>query len=180
MKKRFLAATAALLISLSVGIPAAHASYGDDIEYGQIYDIDEDYDNYNSGQGEILDSEYDYSGYGNSETNINPYQEENVLGNNNSYNQYQRTSEPNTVKAFIICLGIGLLIGFIVTLSMKSSMKSVRQQTGAADYKNPNGIKLRERRDDFLYNRIEKTPIAQPRQQGTPPQGNRPNQPPKP
>ena len=161
MKKRFLAAAAAMLLTFSVGIPTVSA-YADN-GYGEIYDIDEDH--YDSGQGEILDSEYDYEGYGNAEevTQENGYV---------TYDQYQTTArQANPALTILICIGIGLLIGFIVTASMKASMKSVRQQTGAADYKDRTGIKLSVRRDDFLYNRIEKTPIAQPRQQGTPPQG---------
>ena len=165
MKKRFLAAAAALLLSFTAGIPtlgnmSAYADNG----YGEIYDIDDDY--YDSGQGEILDSDYDYQGYGNAEevTQEDGYE---------TYDQYQTTArQANPALTILICIGIGLLIGLIVTGSMMASMKSVRKQTGAADYKDRTGIKLNVRRDDFLYNRIEKTPIAQPRQQGTPGQGN--------
>lgn len=196
MRNKLLAAAAALTLCFSAGIPAALSSYASEGDYGQIYDIDDDY--YDSGQGGILDSDYEYEGYGNteedsavlySEDNVisgseSPtvtYNENNVIsGNESGYGQYQ-TAQPNPVKTFIICLGIGLLIGLIVTMSMRASMKSVHRATGAADYKNPNGINMRERRDDFMYNRIEKTPIQR---QQTPPtaptQGNRPNQTPRP
>lgn len=189
MKNKALAALSALLLCFSAGLPTAMSAYAEDGEYGQIYDIDDDY--YDSGQGGILDSDYDYQGYGNEESAVlysednvisgnDVYSDDNVIsGNEGYYSGYERT-QPNPVLTFFICLGIGLLIGLIVTMSMRASMKSVHRATGAAEYKNPNGINMRERRDDFMYNRIEKTPVAQPRQQTPPTQGNRPNQPPRP
>jgi len=166
MKKRLLAAAAALLLSFSAAIPTMSA-YADN-GYGEIYDIDEDY--YNSGQDDILDPDYDYEGFGYVEEDDSQLQDGDI-----TYDQYEQTrSQPNPLLAFMICLGIGLLIAFIVTSSMKASMRSVHQKTGASDYKKQNGVKLSERRDDFLYNRIEKTPIPQQRQQSPPMQGNRP------
>lgn len=165
MKKRLLAAAAALLLSFTAGIPTwKNMSANADNGYGEIYDIDDGY--YDSGQGEILDSEYDYQGYGNAESSDSQTQD--------GYVTYEQTASRNVnpVMTYVICIGIGLLIGLIVTGSMMASMKSVRKQMGAADYKDRNGIKLSVRRDDFLYNRIEKTPVAQPRQQGNPGQGN--------
>ncbi|MBR1823853.1 MAG: hypothetical protein IJ779_06440 [Ruminococcus sp.] len=137
MKNRFLAVLAAFTLIFSAGAPVyttAHADNG----YGDIIDAEIDGDgniNYDSEQGEILDSDYDYT-------------------ESSNY-----TEDKNTAKTLGICILIGIAIGGIVTLSMVSSMKSVRRQYGAADYKKPNSFKLDVKQDNYLYNKIEKAPI---------------------
>ena len=65
--------------------------------------------------------------------------------------------EFNPVKTFLISLAISLIIALIVVGSMKSQMKSVRRQSGAASYTKNNSFKLEINNDTYLYNEIEKT-----------------------
>ena len=60
-------------------------------------------------------------------------------------------------------LGIALVIGLIVAgaylLSLKNQLKSVRRQSGAADYTRSGSFNLETSRDHFLYSQITKTEI---------------------
>lgn len=71
------------------------------------------------------------------------------------------TGSAGSAKTILICIVIGCIIGGIVTMTKVSSMKSVRKQFGAADYKKPDSFKLDVNTDNYLYNRIEKTPLPQ-------------------
>ncbi len=54
----------------------------------------------------------------------------------------------------VICLGIGLLVAFIAVSTMKSKLKSVRMQTGAASYIKANSMNITDSRDIFLYRTV--------------------------
>ncbi|MCR5522960.1 MAG: TPM domain-containing protein [Clostridia bacterium] len=60
----------------------------------------------------------------------------------------------------IVCLGIGLLIGFIVTGSMKSKHKSVASLHGAADYEVSDSLNVLRHNDVFLYKSVNTAPKA--------------------
>jgi uncharacterized protein len=76
------------------------------------------------------------------------------------YDSYNLPKEPfNLFFNLAVCLGIGLLIGVIVTAIMKSQLKSVRSQSGAADYVKTGSMNITQRQDLFLYRdvrRVEK------------------------
>ena len=61
------------------------------------------------------------------------------------------------VIAVCISVVIGIIIGFIGSGIMKSKLKSVRYQSGAADYVVPNSFKLNDSRDIYLYSTVTKT-----------------------
>lgn len=63
----------------------------------------------------------------------------------------------NPVRSFFISLIISLIIAFVVVGSMKSKMKTVRKQSGAAGYTKNDSFKLEINKDTYLYNEISKT-----------------------
>ena len=60
----------------------------------------------------------------------------------------------------VVSIVIGLVIAFIVTGIWKGQLKSVRQQTGAANYTKPGSMQITQANDFFLYRTItrEKKP----------------------
>jgi len=60
--------------------------------------------------------------------------------------------------ALLVCIGIGLLIGLITVLVMRSQLKSVRPQNAAMNYVIPGSFQLRHSRDIFLYRNVTRTP----------------------
>lgn len=99
--------------------------------------------------GNIIDASENYDGLNGQSSN------------NTSAAAETATTENNTSKNILICIVIGFVIGGAVTLVKVSSMKSVHRQFGASDYKKPDSFKLDVSYDNFLYNRIEKTPLPQ-------------------
>lgn len=61
------------------------------------------------------------------------------------------------VIAVCISVVIGIIIGFIGSGIMKSKLKSVSYQSGAADYVVPDSFKLNDSRDVYLYSTVTKT-----------------------
>ena len=68
------------------------------------------------------------------------------------------TGENIDIKALLICIGIGILIGLVTVLVMRGQLKSVRAQNAAADYVVPGSFQLRHSRDIFLYRHVHRTP----------------------
>lgn len=61
------------------------------------------------------------------------------------------------VIAVCISVVVGIIIGFIGSGIMKSKLKSVSYQSGAADYVVPDSFKLNDSRDVYLYSTVTKT-----------------------
>lgn len=61
------------------------------------------------------------------------------------------------IIAVCISVVIGIIIGFIGSGIMKSKLKSVSYQSGAADYVVPDSFKLNDSRDIYLYSTVTKT-----------------------
>lgn len=61
-------------------------------------------------------------------------------------------------KALLISVGIGILVGGISVLVMRSSMNTKHKQSSAADYLDRNSYHLRVHRDMYLYSRVTKRP----------------------
>lgn len=68
------------------------------------------------------------------------------------------TGENIDLKALLICIGIGMLIGLVAVLIMRSQLKSVRPNNAAADYVVRGSFQLRHSRDIFLYRHVHRTP----------------------
>lgn len=66
-------------------------------------------------------------------------------------------STRDIVIAVCISIVIGIIIGFIGSGIMKSKLKSVSYQSGAADYVVPDSFKLNDSRDVYLYSTVTKT-----------------------
>ena len=64
----------------------------------------------------------------------------------------------NYGKTIAICMGVGMLIGLIAVAIMASMMKTVRSQSGAADYVRSGSMHLTNQRDIFLYSHVTRTP----------------------
>ncbi|MCI5793937.1 MAG: hypothetical protein MR022_03200 [Ruminococcus sp.] len=100
---------------------------------------------------------------------------ENELDNYDDYDEYENDeysgtesdsevdsdSERNPLKSFIISLIIGIVIAAVSVGIMWSQMKTVRSQSGAANYEKKDTFKLCESTDTFLYKRLDKTPKPQ-------------------
>lgn len=59
-------------------------------------------------------------------------------------------------KKLIIALVIGLIIGGIYALTLKSQLTSVYKNNTAADYTRENSFKVETSRDVFIYSKTEK------------------------
>ncbi len=69
-------------------------------------------------------------------------------------------SEPDSETILIavaISVVIGIASGFIGTGIMRSKLKSVKFQSGAADYVVPNSFKMHDSKDIYLYSTVTKT-----------------------
>lgn len=69
---------------------------------------------------------------------------------------------------FLISLIIGLAVGGITLLVLFRQLKTVVQQRAAADYVDPNSLKLSQQQDLFLYKKTDRAAIQR---QAPPPQG---------
>ena len=67
------------------------------------------------------------------------------------------SSGKNLIIAIAISVVIGVIVGFIGSGMMKSKLKSVRFQSGAANYVVPNSFKLSNSQDVYLYSTVTKT-----------------------
>ncbi len=59
-----------------------------------------------------------------------------------------------TMDAIWICIGVGVVIGLIVVLIMKSNLRSVRSQSGAGEYMNRDSFRLTASHEIFLYRTV--------------------------
>lgn len=64
---------------------------------------------------------------------------------------------PMAVWVIFVCFGIGLAIGLVVTLFMKSKLKSVHFQSSAADYVRAGSFDLTHSHERFLYSHVDRT-----------------------
>ena len=64
------------------------------------------------------------------------------------------------MQLLLISIIIGIAIGFITVSVMKSQLRSVRRQSGAANYLNAGSLELRVSRERFLYENTTRTPKA--------------------
>ena len=71
------------------------------------------------------------------------------------------TSREVDLTALLICIGIGLVAGLVTVLIMRGQLKSVRPQSGAADYVVSGSFRLRHSRDIFLYRHVQR--VARPK-----------------
>lgn len=62
------------------------------------------------------------------------------------------------MELILISLAVGIAVGFIVVNILKSQLKSVRRQSGAADYITSNSLHLSVSQDIYLYRRVTRTP----------------------
>lgn len=62
------------------------------------------------------------------------------------------------ISFWLVSLIIGVVIGFIVVSVMKGQLKSVRKQSGAAEYISPESFDLTISQDVYLYERTIRTP----------------------
>lgn len=60
------------------------------------------------------------------------------------------------VKALIIAVVIGLVVGFIRAMALKSQLTSVYKKDSAADYTRDKSFKVDTKKDTFLYSKTEK------------------------
>lgn len=60
-------------------------------------------------------------------------------------------------KNILIALGIGLVLGLIVALSLKGQLKSVKQENAAANYVVNGSLNIQVANEMFLYNTITRT-----------------------
>lgn len=61
-------------------------------------------------------------------------------------------------KTIILCIVVGMAMGFIIILAIASKNKSVRMQTNATVYTRPGSFVVTGSYDNFLYKNLDKTP----------------------
>lgn len=66
---------------------------------------------------------------------------------------------PFTITSIIVCLIIGLVVGVIGTGILRSSLKSVDFKQEATSYRNLGDLNVTEKKDVFLYKKLDKTAI---------------------
>lgn len=64
----------------------------------------------------------------------------------------------NPAKTIILCIVVGMAMGFIIILAIASKNKSVRMQTNATVYTRPGSFVVTGSYDNFLYKNLDKTP----------------------
>ena len=62
------------------------------------------------------------------------------------------------METIFICVIIGVLIGLITVLAMKSQLKSVHKRSDAHDYLAPGSMQLHLSTDRYLYENTTRTP----------------------
>lgn len=62
------------------------------------------------------------------------------------------------MELLLISIVIGVAIGFVVVSVLKGQLRSVRRQSGAADYLAAGSLTLRVNRDRYLYQNTTRTP----------------------
>lgn len=67
-------------------------------------------------------------------------------------------SSKSPVKTIILCIVIGMAMGFIIILAIASKNKSVRMQANATLYTRPGSFVVTGSYDNFLYKNLDKTP----------------------
>ena len=70
----------------------------------------------------------------------------------------------NPLKKIVIALIIGVIVGLIYAMALKSQLTSVYKKDSAADYKKDKSFKLERERDMFLYTKTEKRETPQQNQ----------------
>lgn len=75
--------------------------------------------------------------------------------------EYREGERGSPVIPILICLGIGAVVGLIVTCVMTSQLKSVRSKPTAGDYVVSGSLHLTHSHDLFLYRNIRRTPKPQ-------------------
>ena len=71
--------------------------------------------------------------------------------------KYRLGFYPPSFGTVLICLAIGLLVGWLATKGMKGSMNNVHMATSAGSYMIPNSFNVRRQNEMFLYSNITQT-----------------------
>ena len=80
--------------------------------------------------------------------------------------KYRLGFYPPALKTIAICLGIGLLAGWLVTKGMRSRMNNVALAPSAGFYVVPGSFHLRRQNEMFLYSRVTQTARQQQKKGG--------------
>lgn len=72
----------------------------------------------------------------------------------------------NVFKNIIIALVVGFVIAFIIVMTMKGKLKTVRSKVGASDYVSPGSMNVTESNEIFLYRHVNRTPRQQNNSKG--------------
>lgn len=70
----------------------------------------------------------------------------------------EANSNRSPVKTIILCIVVGMAMGFIIIFAIASKNKSVRMQKNATVYTRPGSFALTGSYDNFLYKNLDKTP----------------------
>ena len=74
-----------------------------------------------------------------------------------AYEDETRSTLSISPLRIIVCIGIGLLVAFIVTSAMKSKLRSVHWQNSANDYIDRSSFELTLAEEIYKYDKTEKT-----------------------
>lgn len=123
----------------------------------------------------VLDGGYDaelYDAYGNDYFSNYGYDNYNdYYGSDYGYNEKDFQSSPvrfNWLTHILISLAIGIIVALIVVSSMKSKLKSVAAQHGAANYAVSGSPEITGQNEVFLYSKVAAVPKPQEPKNNTP------------
>ena len=76
------------------------------------------------------------------------------------YDESETTEEAMPIwQKVLIALGVGLAIGLVTVLVLRSQLKSVKRQRAAANYIRPNSMVVTHSADLYLYSTVTKVAL---------------------
>ena len=63
-----------------------------------------------------------------------------------------------TIGTILICLALGVLVGFLVAGALKAQLKTVRPENAAGNYVISGSLHLRINMDQYLYSNTTRVP----------------------
>lgn len=100
----------------------------------------------------------DYDSFSYDEMEEPEYAEENRDTDDTYTTGVDSENSKSPVKTIIICIAVGMAMGFIINFAIASKNKSVRMQRNATIYTRDGSFMLTGQYDNFLYKNLQKTP----------------------
>ena len=73
------------------------------------------------------------------------------------YSRFTMPKGPMGVIWYVVAIGIGILIGLIIVSVMSAQLKSVAEKSQANDFIVSNSLKIKNKRETYLYSTVTRT-----------------------